>query len=78
MSFKEVLILRRCEWIPFITGFLFRFVVVASGYTSFWGMNEALYIVLGPCSTILMLFGVGAWLWRLNRWIRESNKSETG
>lgn len=77
MNTKQSSILKRHEWIPFLIGFLLRVVVVATTERPSLLINAEIRAFLVGFSVALMLFGVGAVLWRLQG-ERGTNKVQRG
>lgn len=85
MKFREVLILKRRETISIMVAFIFIFGA------NWWGMYTVLEkgtvdaeVASSALSTVskfiwigvpFLLFGIGSWLHRFNRWIMEAKKS---
>ena len=84
MRFRELLILKRREWVPLLVGVSINAVVGG------WGMYQMMQQtnidtmdtekIERACQAInatkwfaipLLLFALGSWLLRFNRWIKE-------
>jgi len=88
MRFRELLILKRREWIPLLSGILLNAVVGGWGFYQIAvqinsdTMNtdnfETVYRIVNVTKWItipLVVFSVGSWLLRFNRWIKEPKEA---
>jgi len=88
MRFRELLILKRREWIPILAAVLLNAVVGGWGMWQIMGQTNIDTMDADKVGTVcqivnatkfigipLLLFAVGSWLIRFNRWIKEPKEA---
>ena len=88
MRFRQLLILKRWEWIPLLSAILLNGIVGGWGIYQIVGQIEADSMDTDRFETVcsavnatkwvaipLLVFAVGSWLIRFNRWIKEPKEA---
>ena len=88
MRFRELLVLRRREWIPILVAVLVNAIVGGWGIYHILGQINSdtmdTNVIETACRSVnvtkwisipLLLFSVGSWLLRLNNWIKEPKET---